>query len=163
MSNFNADYTALEIGTLPINTASLPSLVAGRAVYVNSSGYVDSNILAANRVLGLAKETYIAGVVNELTGGSGIYGSGKASVFCHGICTVQQAQYNGVSYNVYDQTQTYTYGQDLYATVASGVLTNQTQAGAGPNGITSVRVGRVLVIPTNPANGSAMQITVECA
>lgn len=159
----NVDYNSLTIGTLPINTASLPTLVSGRAVYVNSSGYVDSVLVASSRVLGLSKESYISGVVNELTGGSGIYGSGKASVVCHGICTVQQSVYNGVSYNVYDQTQTYSYGQDIYATVGTGILTNQTQAGAGPNGITSLRVGRVLNIPANAANGNPMQITVECA
>ena len=69
----NVDYKGVEIGSLSVNTASLPTLVAGRAVYVNTSGYVDSVIVATTRVLGLAKESYIAGVINELTGGSGIY------------------------------------------------------------------------------------------
>ena len=160
----NVDYKGVEIGSLPINTASLPTtLVAGRAVYVNTSGYVDNNILATTRVLGLCKESYISGVINELTGGSGIYGAGRAAVLTRGIATVRQSLYNGVSYSVYDQTQTYTPADEIYATLTSGILTNQAVAGAGPNGITSVRVGRVLVKPANPANGDPMQITVECA
>ena len=159
----NVDYKGVEIGSLPINTSSLPTLVAGRAVYVNTSGYVDSVIVATTRVLGLVKESYVAGVINELTGGSGIYGAGRAAVLTRGIATVRQSVYNGVSYNVYDQTQTYTPADEIYATVATGVLTNQAQSGIGPNGITSARVGRVLVKPVNPANGDPMQITVECA
>jgi hypothetical protein len=163
----NVDYKGVEVGNLPVNTtsapANLPTLVAGRAVYVNSSGYVDSVILASARVLGLSKESFISGTVNELTGQFGIYGSGIASVLLRGVATVRQSVYNGISYSVYDQSQTYTYNQDIYATPATGVLTNQSQTGMGPNGLTSIRVGRVLKTPANPANGDPMEITVECA
>lgn len=159
----NVDYKGVEIGELPSNVTTIPTFVAGRAVYMNTSGNVDSNILASKRVLGLVKENFISGVINEVTGQFGIYGSGKVSVLLRGVSTVRQSVYSGTSYNVYDQAQTYVANDEIYATPATGVLTNQTQAGAGPNGLTSLRVGRVLIIPTNPANGDPMTITVETA
>jgi hypothetical protein len=163
----NVDYKGVEIGQLPVNGTTVPTFVAGRAVFVNPNnavaGTVDSNISAASRVLGIVKENFISGVINEITGQFGIYGSGKASVLLRGVATVRQSVYSGTSYNVYDQTRTYAVNDDLYATPATGVLTNVAQAGAGPNGITSIRVGRVLIAPNNPANGDPMTITVETA
>lgn len=158
----NVDYKGVEIGSLPVS-ATTPTFVAGRAVQLNTSGNVDSNVLASARVLGIVKENYIAGVINEITGTFGFYGPGKASVLTRGVATVRQSVYNGVSYNVYNQALTYTANDEIFANPADGVLTNSLQAGSGPNGLTSTRVGRVLVKPTNPANGDPMQITVECA
>jgi hypothetical protein len=129
---------------------------------MNSSGNVDVPV-AASRVLGLVKESYIAGVINEVTGQFGIYGAGRATVLLRGIATVRQSVYSGTSYSVYNQALTYTAGQDIFSTPVTGVLTNVAPAGGTPDGQTSTRVGRVLVIPNNPANGDPMQITVECA
>jgi hypothetical protein len=157
----NVDYKGVEIGVLPANTSA--NFIAGVAVYLNTgTGKLDNPVNTA-RVLGLIKETNQSGVLNEVSGQYSIYGSGDGAVLCRGIATVQQSVYNGVSYQVYDQTKTYAYGDEIYATPGTGVLTNVLPAGAGPNGITSVRVGRVLKIPANPANGNPMQITVECA
>jgi hypothetical protein len=82
-------------------------------------------------------------------------------VLHNGIATIQQSQYNGTSFAVYDETLTYATNDELYATT-TGKITNVLPAGAGPNGLTSVRVGRVLIEPSNPANGDPMTITVEC-
>jgi hypothetical protein len=158
--SMNVDYKGVEIGTIPGKTSV--TYVAGMAVYLNTSGQAD-NPVASARVLGLVKETNSSGVLNEVTGQYSIYGSGDVAVLCRGIATVRQSVYNGVSYQVYDQTKTYAYGDEIYATPATGVLTNVQPAGTGPNGLTSLRVGRILVKPTNPANGDPMQITVECA
>jgi len=158
--SMNIDYKGVEIGTLPADTSS--TLVAGRAIRMGTDGKVTTP-LASKRVLGLVNENRISGVINEVTGQGGIYGSGKVTVLAHGVVTVQQAVYNGVSYSVYDQAQTYTADDTIFATPATGVLTNQAIAGATADGMTSVRVGRVLVPPVNPANGDPMQITVECA
>lgn len=155
----NVDYKGLELGDQSALTSI--TLVPGRAVAKESTGVRPPS--AANiRVLGLVKEALISGVVNEVTGDNGIYGSGKASVLSLGVATVQQSVYNGTSYSVYDEAQTYTVGQLIYATVTTGVLTNQQPSGTGPSGLTSLRVGRVLTAPSNPANGDPMQITVEC-
>ena len=154
----NVDYKGVEIGTLPANTST--TLVAGRAIYL--TGTAVTTPVASARVLGLVKENYIAGVINEVSGQFGIYGAGKVSALLRGVATVRQAVYSGVSYSVYDQTKTYNVGDEIYANT-DGTLTNVLPAGAGPNGITSLRVGRVLTAPVNPANGDPMQITVECA
>lgn len=155
----NVDYKGIEIGNLPANTST--TLVAGRAVYLPSGGNITGPAVAS-RVLGLVKENYVAGVINEVTGQFGIYGSGKASVLRSGVATVQQQTINGTSYNVYNESLTYAIGDEIYATASTGVLTNVIQtSGVGPNGITSTRVGRVLKAPTNPANGDPMTISVE--
>ena len=161
----NVDYRAVEIGNvIPVTTAT--TYVAGRCVQLvsGSTQSATSVVLASVRVFGLVKENYISGVIDECNlGGKGIYGAGRISVLCQGIATVQQVVYSGVSYSVYDQAQTYNCNDDIYATPATGVLTNQSQTGMGPNGITSLRVGRVITPPTSPGNGTPMQITVECA
>lgn len=157
----------LNVDALEASQVSLTALisgntfVAGRAVKLGSTGVTVPT--AATRVLGLAKENYISGVVNELTGQYGVGNSSKITVVTRGVVTVQQSSYSGVSYAVYDQTLTYAAGEDLYCTVALGSLTNVQPAGTGPNGLTSLRIGRVLVAPINPANGDPMQINVECA
>lgn len=160
--SINVDYKGVEIGTLPVSS-TVPTFVAGRAVQLNSSGNIDSNVLASARILGLIKEHNISGVINEISGSFGIYGPGKATVLTRGIATVRQSVYSGISYNVYNQALTYAFNDEIFANPADGVLTNVLQAGSGPNGLTSTRVGRVLTKPTNPANGDPMQITVEVA
>jgi len=155
----NVDYKGVEIGNLPANTST--TLVAGRAVTLPSGGNL-ALPLVGTRVLGLVKENYISGVINEITGQFGIFGSGFASVLRNGVATVRQSVYAGVSYSVYDQTLTYSIGDEIYAKTADGTLTNAAlPAGTGPNGITSLRIGRVLKAPVNPANGDPMTISVE--
>lgn len=161
--SINVDYKGVEVGNLAAISGGTYTFVAGRAVYADAASGKLAWPLASKRVLGLIKESQISGVVNEISGQYGIYGSSNASVLLHGVATVRQSVYNGVSYAVYDETQTYVVGDDIYATPATGVLTNQNITGMGPNGITSVRVGRVLSKPVNPANGDPMTITVECA
>jgi hypothetical protein len=159
MSNLNVDYKGVEIGDLTASTTV--SFVPGRAVRIASS--LVTTPTAGTRVLGLIKEWQYSGVLDEISGGMGIYGSGKASVICSGIVTVQQAVINGVSYNVYDETKTYASNDRLYATATTGILTNVKPANdTFMVGLTSSYVGKVLVPPTNPANGDAMQITVDC-
>ena len=159
--SINPDYKGVETGELAAISGGTYSYYAGRAVRMDVSGKL-AYPTADRRVLGLIKESVISGVVDEISGAAGIYGSTKASVFHQGIATIRQSVYNGVSYNVYDQTLTYNPGDELYATPASGVITNSQPAATGPNGLTSVRVGRVLIAPANPANGDPMTITVEC-
>ena len=155
----NVDFKGIEIGNLPANTST--TLVAGRAVYLPASNLAAP--VASARILGLVKENFISGVINEITGQFGIYGAGKASVLISGVATVRQSVINGVSYNVYDESRTYALADEIYATPSTGVLTNSQPSATGPNGITSVRVGKVIAIPSNPANGDPMTITVECA
>jgi len=159
----NADFAAIEIGTLtPVLGVTF---VAGRPVTMTSSGV---NVpVATSRVLGLIKENYIAGVIDECnSGGLGIYGAGRCSVLVDGIATVQQIIINGTSYSVYDQTLTYHTGDVMFANIALGVLSNanstSTQAGCTPDGQTNCRVGICLSAPNNPANGDPLQLTVRC-
>lgn len=158
--SINVDFKGCEIGGLPALTTA--TFVAGRAVYMASSGYVTVPI-AASRCLGLVKEDIISGVSDQVSGQYGIYGSKKCTVLARGVATVGQSVYNGTSYSAYNEALTYTAGDEIYATATTGVLTNVQPAATGPSGLTSLRVGRVLVAPTNPANGDPMQITVECA
>lgn len=153
----NVDFKGVEIGDQSANTSV--TLVPGRAVAKESTG-IRPPSAASVRVLGLVKEHQISGVLDEISGQYGIYGPRKATVLCQGVATVQQSVINGVSYSVYNEALTYSVGDVLYSTVSTGVLTNSAPAGMGPNGITSGFVGRVLVAPTNPANGDPMQITV---
>lgn len=153
----NGDYTALEIGDQAALTTQ--TFVAGRAVAKESTG-IRPPSAATVRVLGLVKENEIAGVVEEITGGSGVGGSNKASVLALGVATVQQVTYNGTSYPVYNEALTYAVGDAMYATLSTGILTNAVQAGVAANGLSGLFVGRVLKVPTNAANGDPMQITV---
>jgi len=155
----NTDYKGVEDGILPCITGGTYTYVAGRAVYIQTDGKLASPV-ADKRVLGLIKESVISGVVDEIGGKSGIYGSGKATVVLGGVCTVRQSVYNGTSYSAYNEALTYVAGDELYATAATGILTNSQPSGTGPNGITSLRVGRVLTPPSNAANGDPMVITV---
>lgn len=156
----NVDYKGVEVGNLPANTSS--TLVAGRAVYLPAAGNITGPVASA-RVLGLVKENYISGVIDEISGDFGIYGASRASVVLRGVVTVRQSVYNGTSYSAYNEALTYDEGDEIYATPSTGILTNVQPAATGPNGITSLRVGRVLIPPANPANGDPMTITVECA
>lgn len=157
----NIDYKGVVIGTLTADTSS--DFVAGRAVRMGTDGKVTTP-LASKRVLGLIGESRIAAAnINEIGGAAGIYGSGKATVVMGGVVTVQTVSYAGTSYAVYDTSLVYTADDTIFATPSTGVLTNVAPAGATSDGMTSVRVGRVLVPPTNPANGDPMQISVEIA
>lgn len=150
----NVDYKGVEIGTLAAYTTS-NTFIPGRPVTLNSSGYVIP-ATAHSDVLGLCKETYVSGALDEITGDYGIYGSGKISVLVNGIVTIQNSVINGTSYSVYDTTKTYTAGDKLYSN-ASGLITN---AGSY-TGTTNGYLGKVLDAPTNAANGDPMQILVE--
>lgn len=159
----NVDYKGIEIGTLPADASS--TYVAGRAVRMGTDGKATTNILTSKKALGLCNETRISQgsiQVDEIGGKDGIYGSGKVTVLASGIATVQQSRYQGTSFNVYDETLTYVADDVIFASPSTGVLTNVSPSGALTPGLTSVRIGRVLVPPTNPANGDPMQITVEC-
>ena len=142
--------------------ASSVTLISGRPVRASADGVAAPTTIT--NVLGLVKENYVAGVIDEISGQYGIAGSGKATVFCHGVCTVQQTTINGTSYAVYDEAQTYVVDDTLYANVSTGEITNATGLdGVGPAGITSnIRIGRVLEAPANSANGDPMKISVEC-
>jgi hypothetical protein len=157
--SMNVDFKGVEAGGLTSVTSSV-TFVAGRAVTMGSTGVTTPS--AATRVLGLIKEHLISGVLDEINGQFGIYGSQKATVLLNGVATVQQSVINGTSYNVYDQTLTYTTGDVIFATPSTGVLTNVAQAGSPADGLTSTRVGKVLKAPANPANGDPMQLTVFC-
>ena len=157
----NVDFKGVEVGGLACATSST-TFVAGRAVGLLAGTGV-STPLASSRVLGLIKEHMIAGVLDEVNGQFGIYGAKKATVLMEGVATIQQSVINGISYSVYNQALTYAIGDILYATPASGVLTNAfPTAGSVVGGLTSSRVGRVLKAPANPANGDPMQLTVSC-
>lgn len=156
----NPDYPGVVTGLLAAISGGTYSYIAGRAVGMDAASGKISGPTADKRILGLVNETVISGVIDEISGRDGIYGGLKATVVHQGVVTVRQSVINGTSYNVYDQTLTYVAGDELYATASTGVLTNVAQAGAGPNGITSNRVGRVLIAPANPANGDPMTISV---
>jgi hypothetical protein len=148
----NVDYKGVETGVLDANTAT--TLVPGRPVYIGASGVTAAG--ANSDVLGLVREMQYSGVLNEVTGQYGIYGSGKVTVLCKGIATVQNSVINGTSYAVYDTTLTYVAGDKLYST-AAGLISNT----SGYNGITAGYIGKCLKIPTNAANGDPMTIEVE--
>lgn len=157
--SMNVDYKGVETGILPADASS--TFVAGYGVKMGTDGKVTVPS-ADKRVLGLVKENRISGVVDEISGGGGIYGSGEVSVLTQGVATVQSVVYNGTSYAVYDTTKTYVADDVIFATPSTGVLTNVAPAGVTSDGLTSVRIGRVLKAPTNPANGDPMTITVSC-
>lgn len=161
--SMNVDFKGVEIGGLASVTSGV-TFVAGRAVHMGSTGVTTPD--AATRVLGLIKEHMISGVLDEINGQFGIYGSKKASVLSNGVATIQQSVINGTSYSVYDQSLTYATGDVLFSTVSTGVLTNSNPTGGtsgmAPDGLTSSRVGLVLSAPTNPANGDPMQLSVSC-
>lgn len=157
----NPDFLGVETGILPTISGGTYTYVAGRAVRIGAGGTLQAPT-ADQRVTGLINESQISGVVDEVTGKSGIYGSTKATVVHSGVVTVRQSVYNGTSYSVYNEALTYNANDDLYATAATGVLTNSQPAGTGPNGITSLFVGKVLIPPANPANGDPMTISVQC-
>lgn len=157
----NPDYLGVQTGLLSAISGGTYTYVAGRAVRMGSDGKLQGPT-ADQRVIGLVNESQISGVVDEITGRYGIYGSTKATVVHSGIVTVRQSVYNGTSYSVYDEAQTYTANDDIYATASTGVLTNQQPDATGPRGLTSLFVGKVLIAPTNPANGDPMTITVQC-
>ncbi len=150
----NVDYKGIEIGELTGKTTE--TFVPGRPVTLNTS---DGQVIAAGAqsdVVGLVKEALISGVLDEVSGEFGIYGSGRVSILTKGIVTVQNSVVDGTSYSVYDTALTYSPLDKLYAN-SSGLITN-----AGTyTGITRGYLGFVLVEPTNPANGDPMQIQVE--
>lgn len=152
----NVDYKGVEVGNINANTTD--TFVAGRPVRI-SAGYIRSHDGLA-RAIGLIKENNISGVVNEITGQYGIYGSGKATVLMNGVVTVKQASIDGVSYSVYDETQSYSSNDDIYANTSS-LLTNQKPSGIAFSGLTGARIGYVITAPTNPANGDSMVIRVD--
>lgn len=157
----NVDYKGVEAGSLAVPSSLSGTFVAGRPITMSSSGVATPS--ASTRVLGLIKENYISGVIDEFNkGGLGIYGAGVASALLQGIATVQQAVFNGTSYAVYDQTLTYHSGDVLFANPANGLLTNVAPAGCAPDGLTSCRVGMVLSAPSNAADGDPMQLVVNC-
>jgi hypothetical protein len=164
--SMNVDFKGVEIGGLASVTSGV-TFVAGRAVIMGSTGVTVPS--ASARAIGLIKEHLISGVLDEINGQFGIYGALKATVLAMGVATVQQSVLNGVSYAVYDQTQTYTLGNVIQTQVTGSnpLLTNQEQGGGSSgmvlNGLTSCRIGLVLKVPNNPANGDPMQISVNCA
>lgn len=158
----NVDFKGVEAGGLASVLTSV-TFLAGRAVRMGSSGVTTPT--AATRVLGLIKETLISGVLDEINGQYGIYGSTKASVLMQGVATIQQSVINGTSYSVYDQALTYVKGDVIFSAVTTGILTNvapTATSGMLADGLTSSRVGICLAIPANPANGDPMQLSVAC-
>ena len=150
----NVDYKGVEIGTLPASTSE--TFVPGRPVTLNAT---TGNVEAADAncdVLGLCKEALISGTLDEISGQYGIYGSTKISVLTKGICSVQNTVVNGTSYSVYDTTQTYNAGNLLYSD-SNGLITTSSSY----TGVTNAYLGKVLVAPSNAANGDSMQIEVE--
>ena len=159
----NVDFKGVEAGGLTSVTTGV-TFLAGRAVRMGTTGITTPS--AGTRVLGLIKESMIAGVLDEINGQYGIYGAKKATVLISGVATIQQSVINGTSYNVYNQTLTYNTGDTLFSSLSDGTLTNAdpTTATSGTvlGGLTSCRVGTVLSAPANPANGNPMQLTVSC-
>ena len=152
----NVDYKGVEIADLAANLSD--TFVAGRPVTIAAS---QIRAFSGNvKCVGLIKESSIPGVINELSGYLGTYGSGKGTVLMDGVATVKAALYNGVSYNVYNQAVAYNSGDELYADPTTGVITNIPPTGLVADGLTGARIGYVLVPPTNPANGDPMTIRV---
>ena len=152
----NVDYKAVEVGNITANTSD--TFLAGRPVRISSSTVRSHNGLA--KCIGLIKESRVSGVVNEIDGDYGIYGSGKATVVMNGVVQVKQSTYSGTSYAVYDEAQTYLSGQDLWADT-DGYITNQEPSGVAWSGLTGQRVGYVIAPPTNGADGDAMVLRVD--
>lgn len=152
----NVDYKGVEVGNLPVNSSA--QTVAGRPVRISGGEIYAHNGLA--KCIGLIKESRISGVVDEITGDYGIYGSGNGTILADGVATVKQSVYAGVSYAVYDEAQTYSSGDDLYADT-NGLISNQAPAGIAYAGVTGQRVGYVLTPPTNAADGDPMTIRVD--
>lgn len=158
----NPDYLGIESGNLTGITGGTYTYIPGRAVRMGADGTLQAPT-ADQRVIGLVNEASYSGVINEVSGQYGIYGSNKITVVHSGIVEVKQSTYNGTSYEVYDESLTYAPNDDIYAVAGTGVLTNSQPGGTGPRGLTSLFVGKVLVAPTNPANGDPMKILIGCA
>lgn len=153
----NVDYKGIEIGELAASTSA--TFIPGRPVKINSSSQVAAATTGAD-VLGLVKEAQYSGVLDEVSGDYGIYGSKKCSVLVKGIVTVEQSVINGVSYAVYDESPSTAYApmQRLYVD-ASGLINNTSPTGY--TGVTYEYIGMLLIPPTNAADGDPMQILVE--